>query len=561
MVVTLLAAALVLPTAQALETHDPIHVQGDADLAATADAEGWPGDGTVTDPYVIEGLFIEADGTDAIRIENTSAHLVIRDNVVRGSGPALWTGIGLANVTNLSVVANDLEDFRSGIAVRRSDGVRLQGNEADDHEAYGIVVSGSRDVDVIENRVALNRDGIRVWGNAYYGTFSRDVRIEDNHAEANDRCGIIVASRSAGSRIVDNHAPRNRHGICLRDTTAGRVVGNTAPGNDVMGVSLIDTTRTVVRDNVASGAVAYRINGGHNLSLTENRLSHVGGQPSTGISVAAASDSVVRDNRVRLAGTGIRVREGEGNLVRSNLVASTSDQGIIVHLAAGTLVDGNVVRTTEGSAIDVSGGQVTVTANRVDRSDHHGIVLRHSPGSIVRNNTVTWTETGIVVASSTGVLVGGNTVGIADRSGIDLWAADRAEIVANEVRDVDEALSLTDTDDTTATDNVLERSGTGIGLERSTGNLIFDNLVRDNQRGARLEESAGNRWYREPVREENVVGGPWTAGNFWSSYRGADADGDGLGDAPHPVAFDAFDLLGSDPVPPLDEHPLMVDRV
>ena len=58
----------------------PITITSDADLETQATANGWSGDGTEGNPYIIGGLEIDATGSSyAISINFVSKHLVITE--------------------------------------------------------------------------------------------------------------------------------------------------------------------------------------------------------------------------------------------------------------------------------------------------------------------------------------------------------------------------------------------------------------------------------------------------------------------------------------------------
>jgi hypothetical protein len=64
-------------------TDPPIRIDSDTDLESQATANGWPGSGTESDPFIIENYTIE--GTDegyCIYIGNTTNHFVIRNCTV-----------------------------------------------------------------------------------------------------------------------------------------------------------------------------------------------------------------------------------------------------------------------------------------------------------------------------------------------------------------------------------------------------------------------------------------------------------------------------------------------
>ncbi|MHA1857906.1 MAG: right-handed parallel beta-helix repeat-containing protein [Candidatus Thorarchaeota archaeon] len=93
-------------------THSPIVIDGDDDLKA----QGWPGNGTEADPYVIEDLIIETSET-CISLSNTRAFLVIRSCTLRNVNQFArsGTGISLTNVTNVRVENCTILDKHSGV--------------------------------------------------------------------------------------------------------------------------------------------------------------------------------------------------------------------------------------------------------------------------------------------------------------------------------------------------------------------------------------------------------------------------------------------------------------
>ncbi|UCH05094.1 MAG: hypothetical protein JSW05_02740 [Candidatus Thorarchaeota archaeon] len=58
--------------------HSPISITSDADFAAQKAAEGWAGNGTQTNPYVIEGYNI-THSVVILEVANVSSFLIIRD--------------------------------------------------------------------------------------------------------------------------------------------------------------------------------------------------------------------------------------------------------------------------------------------------------------------------------------------------------------------------------------------------------------------------------------------------------------------------------------------------
>jgi parallel beta-helix repeat protein len=90
-----------------LVTHDPILIMGDSDFASQATAEGWSGNGTSGNPYVIEGYYIFDDSS--IQIAHTRVSFVIRRcHLEYDSVAAITPCITTWNVTNAIIRDNVL---------------------------------------------------------------------------------------------------------------------------------------------------------------------------------------------------------------------------------------------------------------------------------------------------------------------------------------------------------------------------------------------------------------------------------------------------------------------
>jgi len=64
------------------EERDPIHIEGNENFSEKAEEEGWPGDGSEENPYIIEGYRIEGGDDNGIRIKDVDLSFKIRDNFI-----------------------------------------------------------------------------------------------------------------------------------------------------------------------------------------------------------------------------------------------------------------------------------------------------------------------------------------------------------------------------------------------------------------------------------------------------------------------------------------------
>ena len=83
--------------------HDPLQIYSNLDFAEHADIEGWEGNGTETNPFIIQGYNITHRG-DLIRITNSSANFQITNCILNGEGEGI--GITFTNVSNGCILEN-----------------------------------------------------------------------------------------------------------------------------------------------------------------------------------------------------------------------------------------------------------------------------------------------------------------------------------------------------------------------------------------------------------------------------------------------------------------------
>ncbi len=84
------------------QRHGPIFINGNDDFRLKASIEGWTGDGTMENPYIIEYLditgFIPQRGL--VTIINTNVHFIIRNSLIHDNNAIDGVGILLQNVSN-----------------------------------------------------------------------------------------------------------------------------------------------------------------------------------------------------------------------------------------------------------------------------------------------------------------------------------------------------------------------------------------------------------------------------------------------------------------------------
>ena len=127
-----------------LTVSDPIVVSGNNDFDSKAITYGWSGNGSSSDPYIIENLSIinSTDSIYGISISSvTTKYFIVRNNYIEMTGVGS-SGVYLYNVDNVGTIYN---------------------NTVVNNQDYGIYLYSSHVINITSNIVKNNRNGIRIY--------------------------------------------------------------------------------------------------------------------------------------------------------------------------------------------------------------------------------------------------------------------------------------------------------------------------------------------------------------------------------------------------------------
>jgi parallel beta-helix repeat protein len=165
--------------------HQPILIADDSDFALL----GFPGTGTSSDPYVIEGLNISRAG-NSIYISQTSVFFVIRDCYLNG-------GVNFDDVENGQIENCIIEGSTYGIFLQRSEGIQIENNVIFGASETGIFAQQGGFIQIIENKIFANERGIQVNG-------ADNSSIWTNRVYSNTRSGIEISQYTEFNEIFQN---------------------------------------------------------------------------------------------------------------------------------------------------------------------------------------------------------------------------------------------------------------------------------------------------------------------------------------------------------------------
>ena len=126
------------PFLQAYETHTSIYIDGDDNLTAW----GFPGSGSVENPYLIDGYNFTMD-IPAIYVMDISLHLLINGCWIQSTGEQIGNGIYFENVTAGRIENCIIIDKSIGITITQSDSCLISDVEITGTTNHAIDISTS----------------------------------------------------------------------------------------------------------------------------------------------------------------------------------------------------------------------------------------------------------------------------------------------------------------------------------------------------------------------------------------------------------------------------------
>jgi len=456
------------------DSRGPISILGNADFTADNGVVG--GTGTQDDPYIIAGWEVDVPAGQrfGVRIENATAHFVLRGLVISGAlaldGAAIRVGfvthgtIEGCTVTNsthgVDIVSSTDLVFRDSVLTVNGRGLSVIGETAEEYRH------------TIEESVELKGQAVLY----YYGLDGETI---------DGKYGTHLTVAASRNVTISNNEIENGDGIELAFVEDSTVVGNQAYRS-----AGIPTT---------NGLLLYRSN--DNLIEGNNFRNN----EEAAIQLSLSNGNTIRDNELLVNDAGIRLYASDENRIEGYNVIFGNTTGILVGLgSSANVISGNIIlgeRTDQGINLGMA------TANRIEK------------------NYFTEAEMGLVVEADA------TNNDIVHNSFIAcVWAISNAgannEFVGNllsqNTRGVifPETMSRTTTSGNVFRGNVFDTNGSHVYTNLdSQVNWFTGNVFLGDSASLVADNGTNNRWMRDGV------------GNYWGGVDAIDDDGDGVADA------------------------------
>jgi parallel beta-helix repeat protein len=220
--------------------HDEIWIYGNEMFVEQAELEGWPGNGTSEDPFLISGYYFNT-WDKPLTIYHTTLYWIFTNNLIDGEDD--HGGTWIQNCTNGAIIDNEICNRRFGIAVAGGYGINITGNHVHDCWENGIEFIAGMNGALVQNNTIEN---IGVAG--FYSGLSHESTIANNTLRNCGNYGISLLGVTSNCTVADNCfvdcGNATMEGVGMRVTTfeSSEISSNTLTTCTSHGI-MIDTGR------------------------------------------------------------------------------------------------------------------------------------------------------------------------------------------------------------------------------------------------------------------------------------------------------------------------------
>lgn len=438
----------------------------------------------------LAGNTISANGGNGIFIGAGTSANVAQNKI--GTNSAANAPLG--NTGHGIVLSGSSNNVIGGVRTTGS-ALDLGGNVIASNKSSGLaILSGSGDNDVVGNLIGTNQDGDAL-GNSQDGVLiesahnntiggfqqelanaikfnvlngveirgenAKDNKVQHSFIESNGQVGI-VSDEGASNTVIDSVLSsgngvggiaivKNANAILTNNTIGTIDAGNEANPNAVYGVFIENSSFTLV--------------GGDDFDHGGNLIS---GNTAVGIVVTGSEtvDTIIKGNYI---GTDITGKERLGNGIGINITGRPD----IGH-ASRTTVSGNIIAGNEESGVTIlNGASDNIVAGNFIGTNSENTDLGHGAGAgILIDNSPDNTIGGTEAESANYINFNGDGVEISNEN------ATGNKILRNFILDNHTSgVTVQFTSDTTISGNQLSGNARGIGILKTGGTTIRDNLI------------------------------------------------------------------------------------
>lgn len=384
-----------------LVDHPTIHIDGNAQFMAQATGEGWPGSGTLADPYLIQGYHVltPPNGT-GIKISNVELFFSIRDCLIEPSDPAAYfspeAGLNITSSKVVDITSVGTYASGQGALIVGVDGVNIANCTLARCGLIGMYVIDSANVTItgsscagaafgtaLESAANVTLRANSFVGEEFAGCDCVDAAYTTFESNTCTGCSLILASGvTAETLLIPANNTVNgdpiffRRGVDFSWETISGACGfvylyncshafiKSLTMDRVTYCVNLDHCQDIYVEDCALGAgkipIAFRASDG---CCAVNDT--VASDPfvGTGILLEGATNSTIEKNLVYNCWRGVMLFAALDNGIRGNVVQNDVIGILVDNLSERNVCIGNMIRLNFGLGVFVDGNDNTFLAN------------------------------------------------------------------------------------------------------------------------------------------------------------------------------------------------------
>jgi parallel beta-helix repeat protein len=447
--------------------HNPISINGNKDFNQTFVTSG---NGTITNPYIIENYTISASKAHGIQIKDTNAYFIVRNVTVSGGRSNYNFGFFLENVSKGYLINNTSIENIAGFVVRDSTNNSLQNNKASNNfHGYRLWNSNNNTLKLNKgknnlfyeifldnshfNKINRNKLLNEIYSNQIttgVHLFNSTNNILKNNTGSNFNSAISLEN-SEWNLLFRNNVTENQNGISIFNSHKINITQNYA-FNNTNGYYLFNSSWIILKNNTG----VKNQNGIHLLNSTQNNLTY----------------NYMEKNRV-----GLFIEESPNNSIRNN---SFWNDGLLI---SSITVENSLQTMVKNNSINNKPLIYHENKHNEDISEIAGQVILINCSSIkIEDTIVENSTTGFLLLFSTNISMHGNIAKYNNLHGFWLKFSDNNSLIEN---------------------IASYNKRFGIYLESSSSNSIIKNVLLGNRNGT-YSDLGNNNFFDLNIIDEDA---------------------------------------------------------
>jgi parallel beta-helix repeat protein len=388
--------------------HDPISIWGNDDFRAVVLSEGWAGNGTATNPFIIEALYFnESNVVDsylspAIEIHETDLFFHIRNCRFESNGIDRLDGIWLDHVSNVKIYNNDIISCFNSIEVSYCFNISITSNWLYSGKGFGIWSGYSENITVNNNTISKNQDF------DIFLDYSHFITVNNNLILGNQgsRHTSIFLADSHSNTVINNYISNVGGGIMLIASTNNLLRNNSINYSNYDAIFLeISSDNFIINNrifNSLQNGISFELSDYNDFN--NNKINFT---LSYGFYCEGSDGCTIKFNQITRGGS-YNFQSADN----SYIVDSENASGIHIVDSSYAEIMFNEITSTQGNGIHLmSSIYCSIYNNSVSTSYNDGINVMESHSNDFMNNTIDYSkENGISLIGSNKNLMLKNTL-------------------------------------------------------------------------------------------------------------------------------------------------------